>query len=229
LHSLRDAIRDPAWECIGSDTASVATTLTAAFRYFTDCWSHHPLFPQMVAAVGDTGFALPATSVFAAAKSLSDSGNRIAFLPPQDGSERVRDFVLAMGPTDRLACVADVFDRFSWPTGRTRWDSEDLQAAVLERLLASRNRISQRRPGMILLCPGPTREEMEQPLVDAIIAAFRSYGRRYRHVSAVAVVMPKIMATSRDTARFGYSFLPIANPRHSAVTVAVAGGSGATG
>lgn len=224
LHSLRAAIRDPDWDCTRTDAGAVAATLTGAFRSFTDCWSHHPLFPAMAAAAADTGFSLHGTSLFAVAKSMSDSGNRIAFMPPSDGSGRVRDFAIAMGPVDRLTCVVDVFDTYEWPNGRTTWEFGQLRAAVLERLLASKGRINQKHPGMIVLSPSPTTERLEQPLVDAIITAFHSHGRRYRHVSAMSVILPKIAATAeRNVVRFGYSFLPIANPRHNTVTVQVAG------
>ncbi len=229
LHTLRAGIRDPDWSCTRSSDASVATTMAGAFRYFTDCWSHHPLFPEMAAAAADTGFSLHGMALFATAKALSDSGNRIAFLPPRDGSGRVRDFAIAMGPADRLTCVVDVFDGYEWPTGRTKWEFLELRAAVLERLLASKARINQKRPGMIVLSPGAMWETMEQPLVDAIITAFHSHGRRYRHVSALSVILAKIKETDeRNTARFGYTFLPFANPRHTAVTVHVADIGGVT-
>jgi hypothetical protein len=222
LHTLRAGVADRNWTCWGSSSASVATTTACAFRYFTDCWSHHPLFPEMAAAAADTGFSLHGAALFATAKALSDSGNRIAFLPPRDGSGRVKDFVIAMGPSDQLTCVMDRFDQYEWPPER-RWTFPDLRAAVQDRLLASKGRIHQKRPGMIVLSPGPTREAIEQPLVDAIFATFHTHGRRYRHVSAVSVILAKIMATQeRHTVRFGYSFLPIANPKHAAVTVQVA-------
>ena len=98
---------------------------------------------------------------------------------------------------------------------------------MLERLLVSKARINQKRPGMIVLSPGPTPEALEQPLMDAIFTAFHSHGRRYRHVSAIAIIVPKIAPTAeRNTVRFGYSFMPIANPKHVSVTVRV--GDGAT-
>ena len=222
LHTLRAAIRDLDWACTQTDAGAVATTLTAAFRYFTDCWSHHPLFPEMLATAADTGFSFHGTALFAVAKNLSDSGNRIAFMPPRDGSGRMRDFAIAMGPVDRLTCVVDAIDTYAWPTGRTAWEFEPLRAMVLERLLASKGRIHQKRPGMIVLSPSPISGAMEQPLVDAIITAFHSHGRRYRHVSAMSVILPKIVPTAeRRTVRFTHSFLPIANPRHLAVTVQV--------
>ncbi len=224
LHSLRAAIRDPDWDCTLTDAGAVATTLTGAFRYFTDCWSHHPLFPDMVAAAADTGFSLHGTSLFAAAKCLSDSGNRIAFMPSHDGSRRVRDFAIAMGPVDRLTCVMDAIDTYAWPIGRTTWEFGGLRAMILQRLLASKGRINQKRPGMVVLSLSPITEALEQPLVDAIITAFHSHGRRYRHVSAMSIIIPKIGTTGeRNTVQFGYSFLPIANPRHAAVAIQIGG------
>ena len=62
LQTLRAGIGDPNWACSASAEASVATTMAAAFRYFTDCWSHHPLFPEMAAAAADTGFSLHGTA-----------------------------------------------------------------------------------------------------------------------------------------------------------------------
>ena len=222
LYTLRAGLAVPDWTCWGSSSASVATALACAFRYFTDCWSHHPLFPEMATAAADTGFSLHGVAPFAVAKALSDSGNRIAFLPPRDGSGRVKDFAIAMGPSEQLTCVMDVFDRYEWP-GARHWTFPDLRAAVQERLLASKGRIHQKSPGMIVLSPGPVQEAIEQSLVDAIFATLHTHGRRYRHVTAVSVILAKIMATQeRNTVRFGYSFLPIANPKHVAVTVQVA-------
>ena len=222
LHTLRASLSDPTFDCIRTDAGSVATTLTVAFRYFIDCWSHHPLFAEMAAAAADTGFSLHGTSLFAVAKSLSDSGNRVAFLPPRDGTGRVSEFAIAMGPSDRLTCVVDPIPTYEWPTGRKTWEFEQLRTLVLERLLASKARINQKRPGMIVLSPSPTAEALEQPLVDAIFTAFHSHGRRYRHVSAMSLIFPKIAATAeRNTERFGYSFLPVPNPQHTAVAVRV--------
>jgi hypothetical protein len=227
LHTLRASLCDPAFDCILTDTGAVATTLAAAFRYFLDSWSHHPLFPEMAAAASDTGFSLHGTSLFAVAKFLSDSGNRIAFVPSRDGSGRVREFGIAMGPSDRLTCLVDPIGDYEWPTGRKTWEFEQLRALVLERLLVSKARINQKRPAMIVLSPSPTTERLEQPLVDAIVTVFHSHGRRYRHVSAMSIILPKIAPTAeRNTVRFGYSFLPVANPKHVAVTVRV--GDGAT-
>jgi hypothetical protein len=183
----------------------------------------------MVAAAADTGFSLHGLALFATAKCLSDSGNRVAFVPPRDGSDRVRHFVLAMGSTKPLTCVVDVFDTYEWPSTRA-WEFPALRAAVQERLAASKGRINQKNPGMVVLSPGATWEEMEQPLVDAIIATFQSHGRRYRYVSAMSVILAKIKPTTdREVVRFGYSFYPMANPRHTAVDVQVADGNRPTG
>jgi hypothetical protein len=221
LRTLRVGVADPDWACWGSSPAAVATTTAGAFRYFTDCWSHHPLFPEMAAAAADTGFSLHGLALFATAKVLSDSGNRIAFMPPRDGSGRVTDFTIAMGPVDRLTCIVDVFDRYQWPEERG-WTFPELRAAVLDRLAASKARINPKRPGMIVLSPGPTQESLERPLVEAMFASLHTQGRRYRHVSAMSAIRAKIIpAQERDSARFCYSFLPVPNPRHHAVTVRI--------
>jgi hypothetical protein len=228
IRTLRAGIRDPDWSPIATSPASVATTLVGAFRYFLDSWSQHPLFPAMVATAADTGFSLHGMALFATAKCLADSGNRVGFLPPRDGSGRLRQFALAMGDGAPLTCAMDVFDRYAWPHGED-WQSGDLHQRVVDSLMASKGQINLRHPGMIVLSPGATREEMEQPLVDAIHGAFHSHGRRYRHVTAVSVILAKIRATQdRDTVRFGYSFYPVPNPRQSAVEVKVAEVPGAT-
>jgi hypothetical protein len=214
IQTLRTSIDDPDWSCSRNDAASVATALVGAFRHFNDCWSHHPLFPMMAATAADTGFSFHGLALFATAKSLSDSGNRVGFLLPRDGSDRVREFTIAVGPQEHMACVVDTFATFEWPGGRP-WDFAILRAAVLDRLLASKARINVKRPGMVILSPGATNYAMEQPLVDAIISALQSYGRRYRGVAAMSVILAKIVATAeRTTVRFGYSFYPITNPRH---------------
>ncbi len=221
IRTLRTGIADPHWACAATDEASVASTVAAAFRYFNECWSHHPLFPEMAATAADTGFSLHGLDLFATAKLLSDSGNRVAFLPTHDGSGRVKDFAIAMGPTDRLTCIVDPFSQYEWQPA-PQLDFDRLRAEVQERLLASKSRINPKRPGMIVLSPGATSGALEQPLVDAIYATFHTQGRRYRHVSAMSVIMGKIAATSEPhVVRFGYSFLPIPNPRHAAVKVQI--------
>jgi len=228
IHTMRGVLRGADWSCAGSSPASVATTVAGAFRYFLDCWSHHPLFPEMAATAADSGFSLHGTALFATAKGLAESGNRIGFVPPRDGSGRLRQFALAMGTGEPLTCVVDRFDRYEWPFGED-WQSADLRQRVQERLLASKGQINVKHPGMIVLSPGATWEQMEQPLVDAIHGAFHAHGRRYRHVTAVSVILAKIKATpNHDTVRFGYSFYPIPNPRQSAIEVKVADVPGAT-
>lgn len=214
IQTLRTNIDDPDWSCSSNDAAAVATALVGAFRHFNDCWSHHPLFPMMAATAADTGFSFHGLALFATAKCLSDSGNRVGFLLPRDGSDRVREFTIAVGPLEQMACVVDTFAAFEWPNGKP-WDVTILRAAVLDRLLASKARINVKRPGMVILSPGATNYAMEQPLVDAIISALQSHGRRYRGVAAMSVILAKIAATAeRTTVRFGYSFYPITNPRH---------------
>jgi hypothetical protein len=223
IHTLRAGIADPNWSCAATDEASVASTVAAAFRYFIECWSHHPLFPDMAATAADTGFSLHGLDLFATAKLLSDSSNRIAFMPAHDGSGRVKDFAIAMGPEDRLTCIVDPFNHYEWQPN-PRLDSDRLRAEVQERLLAAKYRINPKRPGMIVLSPGATSGALEQPLVDAIHATFQAQGRRHRHVSAMSVIMGKIAATPEPhVVRFGYSFLPIPNPRHAAVKVQIGG------
>ncbi len=228
IHTLRAVIRSPDWSCTATSPASVATTVAGSFRYFLDCWSHHPLFPAMAATAADTGFSLHGAALFATAKCLVESGNRVGFVPPRDGSGRLRQFALAMGDGAPLTCAMEVFDRYEWPLGE-EWRGADLHQRVVERLLASKGQINLRHPGMIVLSPGATWEQMEQPLVDSIHGAFHSHGRRYRHVTAISVILAKVLPTqAHDTVRFGYSFYPIPNPRQSAIEVKVADVPGVT-
>lgn len=214
IRTLRGFIGDPDWECGATDSSSVATAVLGAFQHFQECWSHHPLFPMMAAAAGDTGFSLHGAARFATAKCLSDSGNHVAYSIPRDGSGRVRDFTIATGPMEHIVCEFDVFDHYEWPLGKIP-DFLTLRAAVRERLLASKARINPKRPGMIVLSPGAIHGSMDQMLADAIIATLQSQGRRYPAVSAISVILARIFPTASNTVRFGYTFYPMANPRHT--------------
>ncbi len=227
IHTLRAVMRSPDWSCTATPPASVATTVAGAFRYFLDCWSHHPLFPAMAATAADSGFSLHGAALFATAKCLADSGNRVGFVAPRDGSGRLRQFALAMGDGVPLTCAMDVFDRYEWPLGED-WRGANLYERLVDRLPATKGQINLRHPGMIVLSPGATWEQMEQPLVDAIHDTFHSHGRRYRHVTAISVILAKVLPTpAADTVRFGYSFYPVPNPRQSAIEVKVADVPGA--
>ncbi len=219
LRTLRTDLGQPGWSCAGTDAYAVATAHIGAFRYFTDCWSHHPLFPMMAKAAADTGFSLHGLAPYAAAKALADSGNRVGFSVPQDGSERVRDFHIAIGPNERMACVIDVFDRFEWPNTPLP-SAATVHAAVRERLEASKARVNLKHPGMLILSPGPFDTSLDQPTVDAIIDLMRTQGRRYRGLSGMGIILAKVKASWQpDTVAFGYTFYPWPNPRYTGAGV----------
>ncbi len=214
VRTHRRGLGETGWSCAGTNETAVASVHLGAFRYFLDSWSHHPLFLMMTAAAADTRFSLHGLVPYAAAKSIADAGNRIGFLMPVDGSTRVRDFYIALGPNERLTCVTDPFGRYAWPYSQHP-PPDALRAAVQERLEASVSRINLKRPGMVILSPGATDSALDQPMVDAVLALMQSHGRRYRGLSAMGIAMAKLKATAQpDTVRFGYNFYPMANPRY---------------
>jgi hypothetical protein len=213
IRHLRSAQLEPRWRCIESDEASVATTIVAAFRHFSYCWSHHPLFGIMAATVADQGFSLHALAQFGAAKCLADAGNRIAFPAPADPSGRLANFFIAVGPSDRLAVIVEPFDRFEWPTGG-QWTPASLRAAAANAIAASQAKINPRRPGFLVLSAGAAASAFDQPFVEAIGHANQVHGRRHRGVGAICAILPRITATEgANVVFFKYAFYPVPN-RH---------------
>ena len=73
---------------------------------------------------------------------------------------------------------------------------------------------------MLILSPGGVPGTFDQPLFDAMAAALRAQGRRYRGVTAVAAVLPKLDAVPGNQAIFNWLFYPASNPHPAPGVVA---------
>lgn len=211
LTCLQDRSGQSGWSWFASHADSAAVAHLGAFRHFLACWSRHPLFPAMAAGAAAEGFSLHALAVFAAAKCLADSGNRVAFaMPPANG--RMRGFSLGPADAEGVAATVQRIVQFEWPHGRSS-EPAAIRTAVVDALVAAQGQVNLRRPGIVLLSPGAAPANFDQPVVDAMNAVLRAQGRRHRGVTAAAAILPKLLGTPRpDQVGFGWSFYPIANP-----------------
>ena len=172
----------------------------------------------MAATAADRGFSLHALAPFAAAHCLTMQGNRISF-PPVTGSGRIERFNLATGPTETIAVLTDVFDRFEYPFGLS-WTEAGLRAAVLERISAAQGHINMRNPGLLLLSPGTALGGFDEALIRAVQAAMQAVGRKNRGLMAVAPLVLRVLPAAQPHAvQFGYGFFPIANRHYRGETL----------
>ena len=227
IHFLRTRVSDPGWSCGQDDASGVATTIAAAFRFFQLCWSHHPRFAAMEAALAGERFSPNAMARFGVAKGLSDAGNRVGFVVPEPGAARpLIGFYVAIGPDQRQDVTVEAFDRFSWPDGRQA-EPVPMFNAVIERMDASRGRINPRHPGMLILSISAVWSDFDQLIANIMQAALHKHGRRYRGLTALGVILPKFRPADRpDSVHFGYNFYPFANRHHGTGGIMRAGVGG---
>ena len=215
VHHLRGRMRDGLWSCMESAPTANAVTHVSGFLNFVATWSHHPLFPVMVATAGDRGFSLHGLALFAAAHSLAMMRNRVGFQEPSGYPDRIEGFDLATGATDVVRVQMDVFDRFEFPFGRP-WDQASLQAAVSDVVTGVQGRINLRNPGLLLLSPGTVLGGFDDALVEAVKVVVQAVGRKNRGLMAVAPILLRLQPM-RDPhmVRFGYGLIPVSNRHYS--------------
>ena len=212
---FRTRLRDPEWMSFSADSDMLAVAVIAAFRDLFSSWAHHPLFGAMVGTAAAQGFSFHALAIFGAAKSLVSSGNRIGFAPTQGPAPRIVSFQLMLGAQEQMSVAVNRFDRFEWPNGGQA-TPQAVRAAVIEAMASVQGTINRLRPGMLVLSGGASEGSFDQLLVDSIVAAVASHGKRHRGLAAVSAIFPKVSLTGRHReARFGYSFYPVANRNHS--------------
>jgi hypothetical protein len=212
---LRARIQSERWSCLDGIATSIAVAHVAGFLHFVATWSHHPLFPAMMAGAAARGFSMHGLAPFATAHCATMLGNRISFPAPTGSPPRVDRFNLATGPTESVSVQIDVFDQFEIPFGKP-WDQASLHAAVTDRIAATQARINLRNPGLLVLSPGGALAGYDEALIAAVKHGLQAEGRRNRGLMAVAPVVLRLQATPDPHAvRFGYGFFPIAN-RHYA-------------
>lgn len=212
---FRARLRDPEWMSFSADSDMLAVAVIAAFRDLFSSWAHHPLFGAMVGTAAAQGFSFHALAIFGAAKSLVSSGNRIGFAPTQGPAPRIVSFQLMLGAQEQMSVAVNRFDRFEWPNGGQA-TPQAVRAAVIEAMASVQGTINRLRPGMLVLSGGASEGSFDQLLVDSIVAAVASHGKRHRGLAAVSAIFPKVSLTGRHReARFGYSFYPVANRNHS--------------
>ncbi|HEY0182704.1 MAG TPA: hypothetical protein VGC09_07835 [Rhodopila sp.] len=213
VRHLQRRSRDAAWACMQDAPTASAVTHVAGFAHFVATWSRHPLFPVMMATVGERGCSLHGLALFAAAHSLAMAGNRIGFQEPPGYPARLETFDLATGATEVVQVHLDVFDRFEFPFGRP-WDPAALRSAVSDVVAAAQGRINLRNPGVLLLSPGTALGGYDEALIEAVKAVMQSSGRKNRGLMGVAPIVLRLQPLpDPHTVRFGYGLFPVPN-RH---------------
>jgi len=211
---LRTQVARPDWSWLQQNDDAMAAMHVAALHHCLECWGQHPLLSRLAAPLAAPGQFLRTMAGFAAAKLLFDAGNRVGFSLPSPGQRDVQlHFTTPAGNALSLAMRAP--DELQWRE-RDRRTPQSLRAAVQDALASAHGQVNGRRPGIVMLSASILLPDFDQAVVDAIHAAFRAVGRKHRGVSAVAVVMPKVLpAGSPDRVGFGYASYPIRNPHFS--------------
>ena len=156
------------------------------------------------------------TVLFAAAHSLAMAGSRIGFQKPLGYPSRIGGFDLAVGATEVVSVLIDVFDRFEFPFGRP-WDHANLRVAVADAVSAAAGRINLRNPGLLLLSPGTALAGYDEALIEAVKAVVPSLGRKNRGLMAVAPIVLRLQPMPDPQAiRIGYGLFPVQNRRYAA-------------
>ena len=212
---FRARLRDPDWNSFSTDIDFAAMTVIAAFRDLFASWVHHPLFAAMAGTAAAQGFPPHAMATFGAAKSLASAGNQVAFVTTEGPGARIVSFQLLRGAADQMTVAVRRFDRFEWPDG-PQVALQAVRAEAIQAMTSVQGRINRLRPGMLVLSPGISDGKSDQTLVDGIVAAVDSHGKRHRGLAAVAAIFPKVQLTGkRREVRFGYAFCPVPNRHHS--------------
>ncbi len=225
---LRGRMQGAAWACLDDVATSIATVHVTGFLHFVATWSHHPLFPAMMAGVAAQGGSVHRLSLFAAAHCMALQGNRISFPAPSARASGtpagIDGFNLATGPTDTVAVYLDILDRFEVPFGQP-WNQASLRAAVADRIAAAQSRINLRNPGLLVLSPGSALAGFDEALIEAVQHALHAAGRRNRGLMAVAPTVLRLQALPDPHAvRFGYGFFPTPNRHYGGDSLLQAGG-----
>jgi hypothetical protein len=215
LDQLATGVGQPGWSCMAKEPDVAATAQLGAFREFLLVWSRHPLFPAMAAGAASVGFSTHALAVFAAARCLAESGNRVGFTRPPAAGDQFDSFHVETSPTERTPVVVRRFDRFDWP-GSQGADAAVVQAAAIDALIASQTRLKARQPGILVLSVGAVRAQDDYAIIEGLANVLRTRGRKHRGLAGVALILPKLLPTARsDQAQFSWTFLPLANPHQA--------------
>ena len=219
----RARLREPEWTVFATNTDLVAMTVIAAFRDLFASWGHHPLFPAMMGTAITQDFSLHAMAIFGVAKIMTRAGNPVGFTVSTGARPRIFSLYSGLPGPEQMTIAVNRFARFEWPDGAPMTPRAVL-AAVIEAMASVQGSINRLRPGLLVLSGGAAEGPFDQMLVDGIIGAIGSHGKRHRGLAAVAGVLPKIWIGGPGTVRFGYSFYPTANRHHSVGERVRAGG-----
>jgi hypothetical protein len=218
VQHMRARMKQDPWRCMDDIPTPIAVVTITGFLHFVATWSHHPLFPAMVAGAAAHGFSVHGLAPFAAAHCATMMGNRISFPAPAGEPRRINGFNLATGPTDIAEVHIDIFDRFEVPFGKP-WDPASLRAAVGDHIAASQGRINPRNPGLLMLSPGIALLGFDEALIQAIRDVLQGQGRRHKGLMAVAPVVLRLQPMPDPHAvRLCYGFFPIANKHYAGDT-----------
>jgi hypothetical protein len=133
----------------------------------------------------------------------------------EGGSPKIVSLQLIMGAQDQLSVAVNRFDRFEWPNGY-KVDPAAIRTAVIDAMASVQGRINRLRPGMLVLSAGASEPTFDNMLIETMVAAMASHGKRHRGLAAVAAIFPKLFLTGKPReVRFGYTFFPVPNRNHS--------------
>ncbi len=252
LGQLEPGVDSSGWWCLAKEPDAIATAQLGAFRDFLHVWARHPLFPAMAASAAANGFSTHAVAVFAAARCMAASGNRVSFTPPDRVGGRIEGFHIETGSTEmwpieappsaaqpggaqpigtrlaeRVPVLVRRFDRFDWPHGGGD-DVAAVRAAAIDALIASQAWINPRQPGVLVLSVGCLRRMRNPVILEGVRRTLHERERRHRGLAAVALLLPALRPTGRsDQVMFGWTFVPFANPHHSGGGIRLAAPPGA--
>ncbi len=205
---LREQIGRPGWSWLQHDDDAMAAMYVTAVHHLMRCWGDHPLLERLAAPLFQRGRFVRSAVGFALAKLLFDAGNRVAF--SLAGGHVDVHITTADGAPLSVALLAP--ERLQWRE-RGRRTPDAFRHTIIDAMGAALPQVNRGTPGIVALAVSILQPDFDQMVVDAVHAAFRSVGRRYRGTAAIAVVMPKVLPVGLpDRLGFGYAFYPILNP-----------------
>ncbi len=210
LLRLGDKVATPGWSWLYENDDAMAAMYVASLYHWLACWEQHPRLDWVTGLLRRPGNFLRTMAVFAAAKLLFESGNRVGFDPPQTDAAEL-GLHLDAGSNGLVLAIRSP-PGLQW-AARERWTPAAVHAEIAEVTAGSRGQINIHHPGILILTTSVLLPNFDQAVVDSSKAVLHALRRRGRGLAGIAVVTPKVFPTQRlDQVGFGYGFYPLINP-----------------